>query len=87
MKKPQKTPSIQLCILGFSLLENWDVGVRIFPHAEEVLKGRFCLRLVIRQCVGPGHLHVCQSANRIAENDASVVENFLEFHGGLGAVM
>ena len=30
---------LQLCILGFGLLQDGDVGVGVFPECEEVLVG------------------------------------------------
>jgi hypothetical protein len=30
-------PSLQLCVLGLSLLQDGDVGVGVFPEGEEVL--------------------------------------------------
>jgi hypothetical protein len=33
---------LQLGVFGFGLLQDGDVGVGIFPEAEEVLVGREC---------------------------------------------
>jgi hypothetical protein len=43
-KSPCK--SLQLGVLGFSLPQNGDVGVGVFPKGEEILVGGLCLRVV-----------------------------------------
>jgi len=34
---------LQLRVLGFGLLQDWDVGVGVFPEREEILVGGECL--------------------------------------------
>ena len=81
------THVLQLCILGSGLLEDRDVGVDVVPRRKEVLIGLSCLGVITRQRVSPAELQVCQSTNRIADNESSVIENLLEFRIGLSAVM
>jgi hypothetical protein len=39
---------LQLCILGFGLLEDRDVRVGVFPERKEILIGRSCLGVITR---------------------------------------
>ena len=55
------TQLLPLCILGFRLLENRDVGVRMFPERKEVLIGGSCLGVITRQRVSPAQLR-CANA-------------------------
>ena len=34
--------SLQLCVLGFGLLQDGDVGIGVFPEREEVFVGSEC---------------------------------------------
>ena len=81
------TELLQLCVLRLGLLQNRNVRVCIFPERKEILIGGFRLGLVTRQCLSPAESHVRESANRIADHDPAVIENFLEFRSGLGALM
>jgi hypothetical protein len=42
------TQLLQLCILGFGLLEDRDVRVGVFPEQKEILIGRSCLGVITR---------------------------------------
>src|SRR5271169_177600 len=66
------TQLLQLCILGFGLLEDRDVRVRIFPERKEVLIGRSCLGVITRQRVSPAQLQVRQCAYGITDHESSV---------------
>ena len=74
-------------MFGLGLLQNGNVRVRIFPERKEILIGGFRFGLITRHCVSPAQLEARQCADGMAENDASVVENLLEFRGGLGTAM
>jgi len=60
---------LQLCVLGFGLLKDRDVRVRIFPERKEILIGGFRFGLITRQCVSPAQLQVRQCADGIADHD------------------
>src|SRR5206468_3347182 len=65
------------------LFDNGDVRVGILPEREEIRIGVFGLGYVARNNVRSTHLQVRQDAYRIGGNDASMIENFLEFRRGL----
>src|ERR1022692_4799230 len=73
----------------FGLLEDRDVGVGVFPEAEEILVGSLCLclGLISRHGERSAELQVCQGADGIADHDPAVIENLLEFRGGFGALV
>jgi hypothetical protein len=56
-------------------------------QGEDVLVGCAGLVLVACEYVGASKLQMRQCAYGIAENDPSMVENFLEFRAGFGALM
>ena len=62
-------------------------GIGVFPEGEEILIGGLCLGRVARQRVGASELQVRQRADGIADHDAAVIENLLEFRGGFGALV
>jgi len=80
-------PLVEIRVFGLGLLQNGNVRVRIFPERKEILIGGFRFDLITLQCVSPAELQVCQSANRIANNESSMIENLLEFRSGLDALM
>ena len=69
------------------MVEHRDAGVRVFPEDKEVLIGRSCLGLISSLCVSSTQLQARHCAYRVAENEASVIEKFLEFHGGVGVLV
>ena len=85
--RARQLPLVEICVFGLGLLQNGNVRVRIFPESKEILIGGFCPGLITRKHVSPAELDVCQSTNGIADNNTSVIENFLEFPGGVGALM
>src|ERR1022692_3808157 len=80
-------PHCKLAVFRFGLLEDRDVGVGVFPEAEEILVGSLCLAPISRQSERPAQLQARQCAYGIGENDARVVEDLLELRGGFGAPM
>src|ERR1017187_844373 len=78
---------LQPGVFRFSLDEDRDVGVGVFPEAEEILVGGLCLGLIARHSERSAQLQVRQRADGIADYNAAVIENFLEFRGGFGALV
>ncbi len=79
--------SLQPGVFQLRLLQNRDVGIRFFPEGEEIFVGSFCFGLISRQGERSAQLQVRQRSYGIADNDPAVIENFLEFGGGFGALV
>ena len=62
-----------------------DKDVR--EEAEESLIGSLCFGLISRQSQGSAQLQVRECADGVCDDDAAMIENLLEFHGGLGALV
>jgi len=77
--------SLAHSVLG--LLEDWDVGIGVFPETEEVPIDSSGPIVVTRQSVSYAELKMGQCAYWIANHDAAVFENLLELDGGFGAPM
>src|ERR1700757_1327257 len=86
-----KRSLLQLCVLGFGLLQDGDVGVGVFPEGEEVFVsserpdaggiGIRALRVLRLQRVRPRHAQMRQGSRPAVPHDAAVVKNFLEVGG------
>ena len=74
---------LQLCVLGFGLLVDGNVGIGIFPEGEQVLICSFCSRSVALYDISTGELQVSQCAERIVSEDDAVIKDFLKLGGGL----
>ena len=84
-------PLLQLCVLGFGLLQDRDVGGGVFPEGEEVFVGRECpdagsigirtLRGSRLQCIGTCHAQMRQRSRPAVPDDAAVIENLLKLCG------
>jgi hypothetical protein len=61
------------------LLQNGDVGVRVFPECEEILVARPGLAGIPLQNVGLSQTLASHGSKQRVQNDASIVENFLKF--------
>ena len=70
---------MQFCVSCLGLLQNGDVGVRVFPECEEILVARPGLVGIPLQNVGLSQTLVSQGSEQRVQNDASIVENFLKF--------
>src|ERR1039458_3637136 len=70
---------LQFRVLGFGLLQDWDVRVGVFPEREKIVVGslRFC-SLTCHE-VSTTELEICKSANWFVQNNASMIENLLKF--------
>lgn len=79
---------LQFRVLGFGLLQDWDVGVGVFPESEEVLVSSAGVRAgVVRggalrelsyEGVGASQADMCQRADRLVQNGTAVVDDFLK---------
>ncbi len=83
---------MQLCVFGFGLLQDGDVGVGVFPEREEIFvggKGSDASGIGIRalrgsrlQSIRPCHSQMRQRSCPAVLDDAAVVENLLKLGGG-----
>ena len=78
---------LQLGVFRLRLREDRDVGVGVFPEREEILVGSLRLDRISRQRERSAQLQVRQCADGIAGNDPAMIENFLEFRSGFGALV
>ena len=60
-------------------MQDRDAGVGILPKRQEILIGRFCLGRLSRQDECTRQLQARESADRIADYDATMIEDPLEF--------
>src|SRR5215472_1332881 len=84
---------VQLSVLGFRLLQDGDVRVGVLPEGEEIVVSRLragprgsgigSLRGCRLQRVCPSHAQVSQGTGPAIPDYAAVIDNFLEFGGGL----
>jgi len=78
---------LQLGVLGLGLFIDGNVGVGAFPQSKEVLVGGFRFGVIALHCIRSTQLPVRQSAYGIADHDAAVNENLLEFGGRFGSLV
>src|SRR5262245_38508324 len=78
---------LQAGVLSSSLLENGDVRVSILPKGEKVLVLGAGPGRVAGEGVGAGEANMGQCSHAITDHDPAVIENFLEFRRGFGALM
>ena len=79
---------LQFCVLCLGLLEDWDVGIGVFPEREEVFvsgKGANASGIRIRtlrhsrlQRVRPRHTQLCQRSRPAVPYDAVGIEKLLK---------
>jgi len=87
---------LQLRVLRFGLLQDWDVGVGVFPEREEIFVGGEStdaggigvrsLRCSRLQGVGTSHTQMRQGSRPAVPDDAAVIENLLKLGGGFLAL-
>ncbi len=63
------------------------ISIGVFPESQEILVSGLRLGLVSRYSESSGQLQVRQCSNGIADHDPAMIENFLEFRGGFGALV
>src|SRR5271168_146581 len=78
---------MQLRVLRLGFFQDRYIGVVVFPEGEEILIGGLCLCLVTRQSVRSAQLQVRKCANGIGGNEATVIEDLLEFRGGFSPLV
>jgi hypothetical protein len=64
------------------LLEDGDIGISVFPKGQEFTVGGAGFDCVSLHRVGATELEMRQCAYRVAEQDPTVIENFLELDSG-----
>ena len=74
-------------VFRLGLLQDRDIWIGVFPKSQEILVGLLGLGPVSRQSQRPAELQVRQRADGVADHDPAVIENLLEFRGGLGALV
>src|SRR5712692_776521 len=77
---------LQLGVLGLGLLQDWDVGVGVFPLGEEILVGGACFGRVTLQSVGASKTESGQGCVGRSTDGRLVIENFLKLGSGLWAL-
>ena len=75
---------LQFCVLGFSLLQDRDVRVGVFPESEEILVSSFRFRVIAGQGVGASQAEMRQRADGLVPHYAWMVENLLKFAAAAG---
>src|ERR1700722_6334578 len=70
---------LQLCVFGFGLLQDGDVGIGVFPKGEEVLVSSFGFCGVARHSVGTAELQVGECPQNVVRYDGAVIDDLLEF--------
>jgi hypothetical protein len=77
----------QSSVFRLRLDQNREIGVGVFPERKEVLVGGDGLAGITGQSECPAQFESRQRANRIGYDDPAVIENVLEFRGGLCALV
>ena len=77
---------LQLRILGFGLLEDGDVGIGVLPKGKKILIRLARRGAVAGEGVGASQTKVGQRCQRIIDNDASVIDEFLKLDGSEGTL-
>jgi hypothetical protein len=78
---------LQLRVLSFSLLQDGDVGVGVFPEREEILVRRLGLGRVALHNIGSADLEMGEYSDGLVDYNSAMVEDFLELGGGFAALM
>ena len=73
----------QLGVLGFGLLQDWNVGVGVFPQIEKLLIDAAFAFALSRRALSTPQLQVRQGPERKIEHNSAMVEKLLEFSRGL----
>lgn len=78
---------LQLRVLRLGLLKDGNFGIGALPQQQEVPVGGSCLGLVSCEFVCPRQLQARQCPDRLANHDAAVIEDLLEFRCGFDAAL
>jgi hypothetical protein len=70
--------SLQLCVFRLGLLQDWDVGVGVFPKREEVLIGRPGFRGITGKNIGAVEAEMGQRADWEVLHYLPVRDDFLK---------
>ena len=78
---------LKLGVFCFGLRQYWDVGVGIFPEAEEILIVGTGLSGLALQGKGAREADPSKRPKRGIHDDAAVIEKFLKFSGSFIALV
>src|SRR5262249_11554221 len=78
--------SKKLGVFCLGLLEDWSVGIGIFPEDKELLICGPCFGVISGQGERPAKFQACQGADGLSADDAGVIKNFLKFSGSRSAL-
>jgi hypothetical protein len=78
---------LQLGVFRFGLFQDGNFGVGVFPEGEEVLVCGLSFGGVAGEGIGTGQAQVRQCADWLVQDDAWMVENFLELGCGCAALV
>jgi hypothetical protein len=73
---------VEFGVFGLGLDEDGDVGVGVFPECEGILVGAARGSVVAAGGVGTRQANVSERAKGRIQDNATMVENFLEFGCG-----
>jgi hypothetical protein len=77
---------LQPGVFNFGLLQDWNVGVGVFPDREKVLIRGSRLRRIFLQRICASESKMRKRTDHLEQNNAGVAEDFLELGGGLRAL-
>ena len=78
---------LQFRVLGLGLLQDWDVGIGIFPKREEILIRGAGFGGIAVHGISSADLKMRECADARVEHKPTMVEDFLEFGRSLAALM
>src|SRR5215469_15508887 len=79
--------SLQLGVFDFGLLQDGNVGVRVFPEREKIAVGSAGIGGVALDSVGASEAEMRQRPDGFVKRNSAMVEDFLELSGRLAALM
>jgi hypothetical protein len=72
---------MQAGIFRLGLPNDWNVRVRIFPEGKKLSISKLRLDVISGQNVGSAQFQLRQGTDRLASNDAGMIENFMKLSG------
>ena len=83
---PRVPPLLQLRVLCLGFLEEWDLGVGVFPEGEEILVGGAGGGDVSLEDASARQTEMGKGGSHCVARHCSVIENVLEFPSSVGAI-
>src|SRR5260370_20763152 len=86
-RPPRKYGLFQLCVLGFRLLQDRDVGVGVFPKRKKILVG--CARFpnISYKGIGTRDIQLRKRYELARRFETPVIQNLLELRSGFFSVL